>query len=166
MKQFKLGLWIAGLLFLQTILSVFFNHKGIIPDLLFAFVIAYAAYERSLKSVMWTMIICGVITCAGSADEFVFVMVIFTAGAALTYMSYDAPHRMTGAMRALTGVALFTAAGSLVTYMLTTLSFDLTYFLYHILPVTALNAVCAVLIYAGLAKCFDIKDTAKKLIIS
>ena len=166
MKQFKLFIWIAGLLFLQTALSVFFNYSGILPDLLFAFAVSYAAYERSLKSVMWVTIICGVITCASSADEFVFVMIIFVAGAALTYLSYDAPHRMAGAMRAFTGAVLFTAAGSLVTYMLTTLSFDLTYFLYHILPVTAMNAVCAVLIYAGLAKCFDIKDTAKKLIIS
>ena len=152
MKQFKLFLWIIGLLFLQTILLVFFNYSGILPDLLFAFVIAYAAYERSLKSLMWVTVICGIITCALSADEFVFVMIIFTAGAAATYMSYDAPHRMSGAMRALTGAILFTAAGSLVTYMLTTLSFDLEYLLYHILPVTALNAVCSVLIYAGLAK--------------
>ena len=166
MKQFKLFLWIAGLLFLQTALSVFFNFKGILPDLLFAFAIAYAAYERSLKPVIWIAVICGVITCAAGADEFVFVMIIFTAGAALTYMLYDAPHRMAGAMRAFTGAVLFTAAGSLVVFMLSTLSFDLTYFLYHILPVTALNALCAVLIYAGLAKCFEIKDTAKKLIIS
>ena len=166
MKQFKLFLWIAGLLFLQTALSVFFNYSGILPDLLFAFSIAYAAYERSLKPVMWVTVICGVITCACGADEFVFVMIIFAAGAALTYMSYDAPHRMAGAARALTGALLFTAAGSLVTYMLTTLSFDLTYFLYHIIPVTVLNALCSVLIYAGLTKCFEIKDTAKKLIIS
>ena len=166
MKQFKLFLWIAGLLFLQTVLSVFRNYNGILPDLLFSFAIAYAAYERSLKPVMWITVICGVITCASTADEFVFVMIIFTAGAALTYMSYDAPHRMAGAMRALTGTVLFTAAGAVITYMLTTLSFDLNYFLYHILPVTALNAVCTVLIYAGLKKCFDIKDTAKKLIIS
>ena len=166
MKQFKLFLWIIALLFLQTVLSVFFNHSGILPDLLFAFAIAYAAYERSLKSVMWITVICGVITCALSADEFVFVMIIFAAGSALTYMSYDAPRRMAGAMRAITGAVLFTAAGSIVTYMLATLSFDLGYALYHILPVTVLNAVCAGLIYAGLNKCFEIKDTAKKLIIS
>ena len=166
MKQFKLGVWIAGLVFLQTVLSVFFNYNGILPDLMFSFAIAYAAYERSLKSVMWVTVICGIITCASVADEFVFVMIIFVAGAAVTYMLYDAPHRMAGAMRALTGAVLFTAAGGLVTYMLTTLSFDLSYFLYRILPITALNAVCAVLIYAGLVKCFDIKDTAKKLIIS
>ena len=166
MKQFKLFLWIAGLLCVQTALSVFLNYKGILPDLMFSFAIAYAAYERSLKPVMWITVICGVITCAAGADEFAFVMIIFAVGAAATYMSYDAPHRMAGAMRAFTGAALFTAAGSAVTYMLSTLSFDLAYFLYHILPVTALNAVCAVLIYAGLTKCFEIKDTAKKLIIS
>ena len=166
MKQFKLFLWIAGLLFLQTAISVFFNYSGILPDLLFAFAISYAAYERSLKPVMWIAVICGIITCAIGADEFVFVMIIFVCGAAVTYMLYDMPRRMAGAMRALTGAALFTAAGSLVTYMLITLSFDLSYFLYHILPVTAMNAACAALIYAGLAKCFDIKDTAKKLIIS
>ena len=165
MKQFKLGLWIAGLVFLQTALSVFFNYSGILPDLLFAFAVSYAAYERSLKSVMWITVICGIITSASGADEFVFVMIIFTAGAAITYMSYDAPRRMAGAMRAITGAVLFTAGGSLAVYMLTTLSFDLTYFLYHIVPVTVLNAVCTVIIYAGLKKCFDIKDVSRKLII-
>ena len=166
MKQFKLFLWIAGLLFLQTALSVFFNFKGIVPDLLFSFAVAYAAYERSLKSVMWVTVICGVIACATSAGEFAFVMIVFVFSAALTYMSYDAKHRMSGVLRALTGAAFFTAAGGTIMYMLSTLSFDLGYFLYRVLPVTAENSVCAILIYAGLTKCFDIKDTAKKLIIS
>ena len=166
MKQFKLFLWIAGLLFLRTALSVFFNINGIVPELLFSFAIAYAAYERSLKSVMWVAVICGVITCAASADEFVIAMIIFVVGAALTYMSYDAKRRMAGALRALIGAALFTVAGGVITYMVSELSFDVWYFLYHILPLTAVNTVCAVLIYAGLTKCFDIKDVAKKLIIS
>ena len=166
MKQFKLFLWIAGLLFLRTALSVFFNINGIVPELLFSFAIAYAAYERSLKPVMWIAVICGVITCAAGADEFAIVMTIFVFGAALTYMSYDAKHKMAGALRAIVGTALFTAAGGVITYMASELSFDVWYFLYHILPLTAVNTVCAGLIYAGLTKCFDIKDIAKKLIIS
>ena len=166
MKQFKLFLWIAGLLFLRTALSVFFNINGLVPELLFSFTAAYAAYERSLQPVMWVAVICGIITCATSADEFVFVMVVFVFCAAFTYMLYDAKRRMTGVLRALTGAALFTVIGGTVTDMILTLSFDTGFFLYHILPLTAINSVCAVLIYAGLTKCFDIRDTAKKLIIS
>ena len=150
----------------ETVFHVFFNINGIVPNFMLAFAIAYAAYERSLKAVVWVSVICGVTACASSADEFIIVMISFAAGAALTYLSYDAPHRPAGAVRACIGAAVVTAAENLLLYMFAALSFDLYDFLYRILPVTLINAVCTLIIYAAITKSFGIKNTNKKLIIS
>ncbi len=166
MKQFKLFLWIAGITIAETVLSVFVNIKGITPDLLLAFTIAYAAYERSLKPVVVIAVICGIIASAVGADEFVVIMIAFAVGAVITYMSYDAPHKPAGFIRAGIGTALITAVGGAVLYMIGALSFDVWYFLYNTVPEALINAALAMLIYAALTQCFDIKDTAKKLIIS
>ena len=166
MKQVKLIVWIAVLTFIETAVSVFFNINGIVPDLLLAFTAAYAVHERSLRSVMITAAVCGVITCAVSADEFVVVMIVYTVCAAAAYMSYELPHRPAGAVRAAVITALFSAAEGAALYALYTLSFDTERFIYVTLPVTAINAVCAMIIYVALTRCFRLKDSAKKLIIS
>ena len=151
---------------LETALSVFFNFRGMIPGLLLSFTMAYAAYERGLKWVFGVAVICGIIESSAGADSFAVVMIAFTAGAALTYMLYETPYRAVGAVRAGFGAAVITAAQSLASYAMATLSFDTEWFVSCAVPVIVMNTAAAMIIYAALTKCFNIKETAKKLIIS
>lgn len=165
MKQFKLFLWIFALVLIRTVISVFFNIRGIVPDLLFAFTAAYATYEKSLRSVMWVTVICGVLSSAMGAAPFGAVMLMFVYSAAIQFMLYQKFHRMTGAVRAMLGTAVFTAAGECIINLVLSMSFSMTVLTGYILPMVILNMLLAAVIYILLAKCFDKHDIASKLLI-
>ena len=62
MRILKIVLWIAVIFLLETVFTRIIGIRGILPDLLLAFTVAFALRERSLAAVVYIMLICGVLS--------------------------------------------------------------------------------------------------------
>lgn len=165
MKQFKLFIWIFALVLIRTVMSVFFNVRGIVPDVLFAFTAAYAVYERNLVYVIWISVICGVLMSAMRAAPFFVIMLVFVYSAAAIYISFPKFNRIPPLIRVIICTVVLTAIGETVMYMVSSLSVNIHVMLFYVLPMAVINAIAAAVIYILLKKCFDKQDITSKLII-
>jgi len=61
-KNFKLTAWIVLLMIFQTVISKYIAFDGIIPDVVFVFIISFVVLEKKFSYCLGVAVICGVLT--------------------------------------------------------------------------------------------------------
>lgn len=165
MKQLKLIIFIFVLTLIQTLLSVYVNIWGIVPNIMLSFVIGYAICQRELPYAVEASLICGVIMSTISGREFFLIMLMLLYSGVLAYMSGEAKRKIPKSVRTVVFTAVFTLIGESVIYLLSNLTFSYAAVLGIIIPSVVFNTVLSVPVYFVTDRFFNGGKKRRKLII-
>lgn len=164
MKRLKLFLWIFILFIIRiTIISRigFFNSA---PDLVFAFVIAYAMLEEEFSYAVGVSIICGICTGALCSSNFPLSVLMYVYSTLLVTALRNKPRHIPDFVKTLFWVFVLSLAGEAIMYFVMNLSLNTDAILKIILPFGVYNLAAALIIYPLAKKTLVVVDEKKKLI--
>ena len=147
MKQLKLIIFVFILVLVQTLLSVYVNIYGIVPNVMLSFVIAYAMCGKELSYSIGASLLCGIMMSALSGRQFFMVMLIFLYSGVLSYMSENARRKVPKWVKTAVFTAVFTLVGESIIYLLTNLTFSMNAFMGIIIPTVMINSLFSVPMY-------------------
>ncbi|MGN0148649.1 MAG: rod shape-determining protein MreD [Clostridia bacterium] len=164
MKRLKLFLWIFILFILKTVVINRINFFNSAPDLVFAFVIAYAMIEEDFYYAACTGIICGICTGSLCSVSFPVSVLMYTYSVLLVTALKNKPRYIPDFVKTLFWVFILSAAGEAVLYFTINLSMGINVLFKMIIPFGIYNLAAAALIYPLVKKTMHIVDDKKKLI--
>ncbi len=157
MKRLKLGIWIFAITLIQIVVSRYFNYNGVTANVMLAFAVAYAAYERELSYAMSVTVIIGAIAAAISTRSFWYVLIMVIYSGALIYIFGGRKIRRSYVKLAVYAFA-FVLVGESLIYFITYMNFEarsaLNMLLTELLPTSVVTAVVTVVLSALLVKSF------------
>lgn len=163
-KRFKLLVWIL-ILFLIEILLI--NRLGVFasaPDIVFAFVIVYAALEEDYTYAVAVAIICGVCTGSVCSGSFPVSVLMYSYGALLVRALRNKLRYIPASAKTIFWVLVLSMIGNAVTYFTLSLAFELRIMTESVIPFGVCNAAAAAIIYPLVKKTILAADEKKKLI--
>jgi rod shape-determining protein MreD len=164
MKRLKLFVWIFILFIIQVVIV---NRIGIFnsaPDLVFAFVIAYAMVEEEFSYAAGVGIICGICTGSLCSVNFPVSVLMYTYSVLIVRTLQNKVRYIPNFVKAFFWTAVLSIAGEAVMYFVMNLSFGVDAFMRIILPFGVFNLVAEVIIYPLVKKTMVVIDEKKKLI--
>lgn len=166
MKQLKLIIFIFVIMLIQTLVSVYINLWGVVPNVMLAFVIAYAVCEREMSYVLLSSILCGVMMSVISQREFFLIMLMFLYSGVLAYLSQNSRRKVQNSIRTILFVIIFTFFGESIIYLLSNMEFSVSALMGTILPAVIYNTIVAIPVYFVTDKYFNEVKKRQKFIIS
>lgn len=160
MRKFKLAVMILILLLLQTAAVSYIGVMGIVPDLVFAFVLAYAVVENEFTDNLVIALICGVLMSFFNGRGFLYTVLLYTYPALIVHSSYQKRkpfHRWV--IPLITGI-LFTIIAEMVYYLIAftaeiSIVNAIEAIVYVVLPTAVYNAICIIIMYPIVNKLFS-----------
>ena len=150
MKNFKIFLWVLFLFIFQAVCVDYVRIRGIVPDVVFAFVTAFAVIEGDFVSVAVAAVICGVFSGSFGGNIFAFEVLLYTYSALIILKLRDKPKNLPRVIEVVAAAFLFSAAGEAVKYFLVNFTLTPVAAARIFLPCAAYNTVIAAAIYLAL----------------
>ena len=84
-KNIYIGIWIFILVIFRTSVCVYWDIKGVSPDILFVFVICFAVLEKSFSYCVAVPVVCGFIMDTLAGRTMFLSVLLFSLSALITY---------------------------------------------------------------------------------
>lgn len=158
MKRLKLFIWILVLTIIQTFISIYYTGNGVSPNILYAFTVAYALYEKDLNCVFGVTTIVALIMSTVLDAEFIFIILMSVYSVTMVTLLNSRKNTLREPIQAFLYTLIFGALGESIMYFLSRLTLDVADMIRVLLFAVIINAISAWIIYPILRKTMKRKE--------
>ncbi len=158
MKRLKLFIWILVLTIIQTFISIYYTGNGVSPNILYAFTVAYALYEKDLNYVFGVTTIVALIMSTVLDAEFIFIILMSVYSVTMVTLLNSRKNTLREPIQAFLYTLIFGALGESIMYFLSRLTLDVADMIRVLLFAVIINAISAWIIYPILRKTMKRKE--------
>lgn len=163
-KRVKLLVWILILFLIEILLINRLGFFASAPDIVFAFVIVYAALEEDYAYAVTVAIICGVCTGSVCSGSFPVSVLMYSYSALLVRALINKPRYIPVPAKTIFWALVLSMIGNAVIYFTLSLTFELRILTKSVIPFGVCNAAAAAIIYPLVKRTILAVDEKKKLI--
>lgn len=168
MRKLKLLLTILILLLIETSAVSFIGVSKIVPDLMFAFVTAYAAVEDEFVDNIAVSIVCGVLMSLFNQKGFMYTVILYTYSSLLIYYIYQKKRPFHRWALVLAANTVFGVFANFIYALLMSKSINgseiIKILVYVVLPMALYNIPAVIIMYNIVKKVF-IRKRPRSLVI-
>ena len=147
MKNLKIFLWVLFLFIVQTVVINYARIQGTVPDIVFAFIIAFSILEGDFVCVVTVSIICGVFSGSLGGGSFAFEVLLYTYSVIIILKFRDKYMSFPRVLKVVIAAFVFNTAGAAVLYFANNLSMSVSALTRVFLPYGLYNMLIAAALY-------------------
>ncbi len=167
MKNLKIAIWVFVLFIFQTVCINYVRVNGIVPDAVFAFVMALSMFEGDYVTALTVSIICGVFSGSLVGGNFALEVILYTYSTIFILKFRDKSKNFPRVLKVVIVVFILSAASSAAGYFINSLSLSANALTRVFIPYAVYNTLIAIAVYLLLKyTVYSKEDKHEKQLIS